>query len=140
MTTRLQEYINGLYQAVEAKADFPAVAERSTLRAFTRDDPAMLVIHPGREVVSPDSPHPMATRIRELLFTAHTSGADRDDASESIFEALQPLVMGFTAPDIVQIEEFGTDEPKYVQGDRDRMAVTKRFRITYQTMADSLAA
>jgi len=140
MTTRLQSYIDTLYAAVEAAPGFPAMVERSTLRAFSRKEPAMLVIHPGKELVLPDSPWPMATRVRELLCTAHTAGADRDDASDAIFEALQPIVMGLAAPSIVQVEEFGTDEPKYVQGDLDRMAVTRRFRITYQTMADSLAA
>lgn len=140
MTTRLQGYIDALYAAVDAAPGFPASTERSTLRAFSRDEPAMLVIHQGKEVVLPDSPWPMATRVRELLCTAHTAGADRDDASEAIFEALQPIVMNLTAVSLVLIEEFGTDEPKYMQGDLDRMAVTKRFRLTYQTMADSLAA
>lgn len=140
MTTRLQSYIDALYSAVETTPGFPAKTERSTLRAFKREEPAMLVIQPGREVVSPDSSWPMSTRIREVLCTAHTAGADRDDASEAIFEALQPIVMNFSAPALVLIEEFGTDEPKYAQADLDRMAVTKRFRITYQTAADSLSA
>ena len=139
MTTLLQTYVDALYQSVDSSPDFPAVTEKSTLRAFRREDPLMLVIHLGKEGVSPDSRWPRATRIRELLCTAHTAGADRDDACEAIFEALQPIVMGFSADGLVMIEEFGTDEPKYVQGDLDRMMVTKRFRITYQTMDDSLA-
>lgn len=139
MTTRLQSYIDALYAAIEADPDFPAETERSTLRAFRRQDAAMLVIHRGREGISPDSALPRVTRVRELLFTAHTAGDGRDEASEAIFAALQPLVMRFSADALVQVEEYGTDEPKYVQGDLDRMAVTKRFRFTYQTMDDSLA-
>jgi len=140
MTTRLQRYVDELYAVVEQVDGFPAAVERSTLRAFRRDEHPMLVIHQGREVISPDSAWPRSTRVRELLCTVHTAGAERDTSSEEVFEALQPIVIGYVADGLVQIEELGTDEPKYLQGDLDRMAVTKRFRLTYQTLDDSLSA
>lgn len=139
MTTLVQRYLDGLYAAIESMPDFPALTERSTLRAFKRDDGPMIVIHLGKEAVL-EGPWPRSNRAREVLCTAHTAGEDREDQSEAVFEALQPIVMGFTADNLVQVEEIGTDEPKYAQADLNRMAVTKRFYFTYQTAADSLSA
>lgn len=137
--TLMQSYINALYAAVDQAPGFPAQTERSTLRAFRREDNCMLVIHLGRETVLDDSPWPRSNRAREVLCTVHTRGDDQGALSEATLEALQPIVMGFSADGLVQVEEIGTDEPKFVQADLDRMAVTKRFVFTYQTMADSLA-
>lgn len=137
MTTLFQGYRDGIVAALRAVPVFPAEVETSTLRAFTRDDDAVLVLHPGKEVVA-DGAWPRAERIRELLCSVHAAGDDREDVAEAVFEALQPIVMRYTAPGIVQIDEFGTDEPRFTSGDQARMLVTKRFRITYQTDADSL--
>lgn len=140
MTTLFQVYRDGILAAIQAAPNFPALVETSTLRAFTRDEPSVLVLHTGKEVVSGEAAWPTSTRIRELLCSAQTAGEAREDFAEAIFEALQPIVMQFSAPGIVQIDEFGTDEPKFTSGDLPRMLMTKRFRITYQTQADSLSA
>ena len=137
MTTLFQTYRDGIKAAVAATAGFPAQVETSTLRAFTRDD-LVLVLHPGKEVIA-DEAWPRVNRVRELLCSVHASGEDREDLAEQVFEALQPIVMGYDADGIVQIEEFGTDEPRYASGDQARMLLTKRFRIVYQTDSDSLS-
>lgn len=137
MTTLFQTYRDSIADALVAQAGFPAEVETSTLRAFTRNE-TVLVLHPGKEVVA-DGAWPRVERIRELLCSVHASGEDREDVAERVFEALQPIVMGFQGPGIVQIDEFGTDEPRFASGDQSRMLVTKRFRITYQTDADSLS-
>lgn len=136
MTTLFQTYRDGIKSALEAAA-VPAEIETSTLRAFTRAE-TVLVLHAGKEVVA-DGAWPRVERIRELLCSVHVAGDNREDLAEAIFEALQPIVMGYSADGIVQIDEFGTDEPRFTSGDQARMLVTKRFRITYQTDAHSLS-
>lgn len=138
MTTAFQTYRDGIKDSIEASAGFPAEVSTSTVRAFTRDEDKVLVLHAGREVIAPDGAWPRVIRIRELLCSVHTAGADRDDYAEAVFEALQPIVMQYAAPGLVKVEEFGTDEPKYLQGDLARMITTKRFRLTYQTEENSL--
>lgn len=136
MTTLFQKYCDGIRTALEAISDFPAEIETSTLRAFTRSE-AALVLHAGKEIVV-DGSWPRVTRVRELLCSVHTAGEAREDEAEAIFEALQPVVMQYEDEGIVQIEEFGTDESRFASADSARMLTTKRFRITYQTDADSL--
>lgn len=138
MTTLFQIYRDSIKSLIESPGNFPAIVETSTVRAFTREDGAVLVLHSGKEVIV-DEAMPRVTRVRELLCSVHTRGEDGEDVAEAIFEALQPIVMGYTEEGIVQIDEFGTDEPKFVPGDLTRALVTKRFRITYQTLSDSLA-
>lgn len=137
MTTLFQLYRDGIRDALLDAADFPAEVETSTLRAFTRDE-VVVVLHAGKEVVVVEA-FPRVTRVRELLCSVHAGGEDREDQAEQVFEALQPIVMGFSSDGIVQIEEFGTDEPRFAGGDQARMLLTKRFRITYQTDSDSLS-
>lgn len=137
MTTLFQTYRDGIRAAISSVPGFPAEVETSTLRAFTRDE-TVLVLHAGKEVVVEES-FPRVTRIRELLCSVHASGADREDDAESVFEALHPIIMRYEAAGIVQIDEFGTDEPRFTAGDQARMLLTKRYRITYQTISDSLS-
>jgi hypothetical protein len=139
MTTRLLTILDGIYAAVEAVPDFPAGLERSTVRAFTREQSPMLVMHLGREVVSSDSPFPMADRMREILCSVHARGEQPDVEAEGVFEALQPLIMRFTAPGVIQIDEASTDEPKFRGADLSAVIITKRFVVTYRTLADSLS-
>ena len=76
---------------------------------------------------------PRVTRVREIHLIVHTCGDDHLQLAEEVFEAAQPIVMGYSGPNMVSIVEFGTDEPKYANGDLRRQVVTKRYRITYQT-------
>ncbi len=139
MTTLLRTYIDALYAEIETIPDFPARIERSTLRAFRREEYPVVVIHRGAEVISDDSPWPIVTRHRHLLVSVHGAGEDAEEDVETVFEILQPVLSRFAAAGLVQIEEAGTDEPKYAQGDLTRMVVTRRWRLTYQTQQDSLS-
>lgn len=136
MTTRVQQYIDGLMTALQSDPDFPAALETSTLRAFRRDDYPVLVIHRGKEAVSESSTYGQYRRIRELCFTVHTAGDDREEDAEKVFASLQPIVMGYSGTDLNMVDEIGTGEPMFAQADRDRMATTKRFAFIYTT-ADS---
>lgn len=139
MTTLVQRYIDELVDVIGKTPGFPAAVETSTLRAFTREDYPVLVVHRGKEAISEQSPYHRYTRIRELLFTVHSAGFEREEEAEAVFDVLQPIVMSFSADGLILVEEVGTSEPMFAQGDRDRMAMTKRFIFTYQTEENSLS-
>jgi len=138
MSTLFLEYVKGLRALLRADGSFPAKVEDSPVRASTRDDRQVICLLPGAEDVQLSAVG-RSTRVRELLFVMHTSGDEHLDLAEQIAAALHPIVMLFDAPGIVQIAEHGTDEPKYVNGDLARQALTKRYRITYQTDEHSLS-
>nr|WP_218940910.1 hypothetical protein [Allopusillimonas soli] len=133
----MQGYIAGLIDAFESGTGFPARIEKSPVRALNREDRQVLSILPGAESVQ-DSPVSMATREREILLVVHTAGDEHLDLAEAVFEAAHPIVMGFTAEGLVSVNEHGTDEPKYANGDLTRQVVTKRYRLIYQTDEHSL--
>jgi len=139
MTTLFAGYLRGITDAMEASATFPAVVERSPVRAATREEARRICVLPGAESVE-GTPLGRATREREILLNVHTAGDDHLELAESVLEAAHPIVMLFRAEGIVSIREFGTDEPKYANGDLSRQVVSKRYRITYQTDEHSLSA
>lgn len=136
--TLFSSYIRGITDALEAAAGFPAVVERSPVRAATRDEARRVCVLPGAESVE-STPLGRATREREILVNVHTSGDDHLDLAEETLAAVHPIVMLFSAEGIVSIREHGTDEPKYANADLRRQVVTKRYRITYQTDEHSLS-
>lgn len=138
MTTALQGYIDALYDSIEALV--PVInTERSPTLAIRREDCPVVVVHRGAEIISDDSPWPMSTRHRQLLVTVHGAGDGAEDDIDAVFAKLQPIFANFVADGVVQLEELGTDEPKYANKDLTRALVTRRWRLTYQTRQDSLS-
>lgn len=138
MTTLAMQYVTGLRAALEAAAGFAATVESSPVRAVARDEPKVISVQLGGESVE-DVNTPRATRVREIHVLVHTAGDDHQEMAEEVFEQAHPIIMQYTGPNVVEVAEFGTDEPKYVNGDLRRQVVNKRYRITYQTYEDSLS-
>lgn len=140
MTSLAQQYVLELRLALEgAPGGFPAAVEASPVRAISREDPMVVSVQLGAESVQELSP-PRVSRVREIHLIVHTCGDDHLELSERVFEAAHPVVMGYGGPNVVSVAEFGTDEPKFANGDLRRQVVTKRYRITYQTDEHSLSA
>lgn len=138
MTTLALRYVNDLRAALEAAPEFLAVVESSPVRAIGREEPMVISVQLGAESV--ESVHmPRATRTREIHVLVHTAGDEHQAMAEQVFEQAHPVIMAYAGPNVVGIAEFGTDEPKYVNGDLRRQVVNKRYRITYQTDEDSLS-
>jgi hypothetical protein len=141
MDSLVKVYVDALYQQLEAVTDFPAALERSTIRAFTRDEKAVLVIARGAEEVLGGAPFPMADRVREIQCVIHTVDDGDDTVSDAVFIALQPVVMrlaGAGLPGLTDVVEHGTDEPRFVKDKPSRKYIAKRFRLFYRSQQDSL--
>lgn len=139
MKTLVQLYVEGLHDALRSAAGFPALVEPSPVRAHTHAQAQVITVQVGAERVT-DSATPRVTRMREIHLLVHTAGDDGLGLSERVFSAAHPVLMHFTGPGLVQVEELRTDEPRYVNGDLLRQAITKRYLFTYQTAEDSLSA
>lgn len=137
MTTLALTYVQELRDALQAPG-FPAAMEPSPVRAISREDAQVVSVQLGAESVE-GSAIPRVTRVREIHLIVHTCGDDHLALAEAVFEAAHPLVMGYGGQNVVAVAEFGTDEPKYANGDLRRQVVTRRYRITYQTDEQSLS-
>lgn len=135
--TFLARLVLGMRDALEASPDFPAAVEPSPVRAMTRQDRKTVCVLPGAEAVDA-MPIGMATRARQIHVVVHTAGDDHLELSEEVFSAAHPVVMSFEMDGLVSVEEVGTDEPKYANGDLTRQVVTRRYRVVYQTDEHSL--
>lgn len=138
MTTLAMLYVKELRAALEAAPGFGAVVESSPVRAVTRDESKVISVQLGGESVESVNT-PRATRVREIHVLVHTAGDTHQEMAEEVFEQAHPIIMRYAGQNIVQVAEFGTDEPKYVNGDLRRQVVNKRYRITYQTDEHSLS-
>lgn len=132
MTTLAMQYVEDLRAALKAAPGFPAEVESSPVRAVAREAPMVISVQLGGESVESLN-SPRVTRVREIHILVHTAGDDHQALAEKVFELAHPVVMAYDGPNVVEVIEFGTDEPKYVNGDLRRQVVNKRYRITYQT-------
>lgn len=138
MKTRVQLYVEGVRAALRATPGFPAEVEDSSVRAHTFIRDRVITVQLGAETVT-EGATPRVNRIRELHIQVHTAGDNGLELPESIFAAAHPIVMNFSGPGLVQIQELRTDEPRYANGDLERQVITKRYLFYYQTAEDSLS-
>ncbi|HBQ90938.1 MAG TPA: hypothetical protein DD803_15995 [Alcaligenes faecalis] len=138
MKTRVQLYVEGVRAALRAEPGFPAKVEDSPVRAHTFVQDRVITVQPGSETVT-EGATPRVNRVREIHLLVHTAGDNGLELSESIFAAVHPIVMNFSAPGLVQVQELRTDEPRYANGDLERQVITKRYLFYYQTADDSLS-
>lgn len=135
--TFLTRLVQGLRDALESSPGFPAIVEPSPVRAMTRKDTQTVCVLPGAEAVDA-MPIGRSTRARQVHVVVHTAGDDHLELSEAVFAAAHPVLMAFEMDNLVSVEEVGTDEPKYANGDLTRQVVTRRYRVVYQTDEHSL--
>lgn len=138
MKTRVQLYVEGVRAALRAAPGLPAEVEDSAVRAHTFIRDKVLTVQLGAETVT-EGATPRVNRVRELHVQVHTAGDNGLELSESIFAAAHPIVMNFSGPGLVQVQELRTDEPRYANGDLERQVITKRYLFYYQTADDSLS-
>lgn len=138
MKTRVQLYVEGVRAALRAASQVPAKVEDSPVRAHTFAQDRVITVLPGSETVT-EGATPRVSRVREIHLLVHTAGDNGLDLSESIFAAAHPIVMNFSGPGLVQVQELRTDEPRYANGDLERQVITKRYLFYYQTADDSLS-
>lgn len=138
MKTLVQVYIDEISALIESVPELRGKVERSPVRAKDRNASPVITLLPGREKVEEAS---VATvnRHRELQVLVHTSGDEHMDVSERTFLIIHPIIMGYSADSLVLVQEIGTDDPRYRDGDLTRQVVTRRYLLTYQTADDSLS-
>lgn len=131
-------YIDALLARIESVPSLQGAVERSPVRAHTRDASPVITILPGREKVE-EASIARVNRHREVQVLVHTSGNEHMDLCEQTFSLIHPLIMTYTADSLTQIQEIGTDDPRYSNGDLTRQVVTRRYLLSYQTADDSLS-
>jgi hypothetical protein len=130
MTIR-QQLLQGLADYLQGQQDFPALVGRSLARAFGADEGTQLVVHRGGE--SPDLDiDGDGQRYCDALISVVTRSDEAEVDADAVMDIAHPLVMGFTDPRLVLIEEIKVDEPKYASADYRVCVITTHYRFSYQ--------
>jgi hypothetical protein len=141
MTTIREGFVSSIMNALNSDAQLQSdgvVVERSIYEAVGSEQPKVVVVSRGRDVVLA-STIGRTTRQCDLLVSAVVRDPAPDRAADVIFERSHPIVMAFDGPDVVGIEEVGTDDPENADIDGGVGIVTMRYTIQYQTSPQSLA-
>jgi hypothetical protein len=138
MTLR-ESYIQGLIDMLAALPGFPAGVHRSMSVAFRRDESPALVVHRGAEELE-NSLGDDTDRHCEILVSVVSRGDAPDRDADEVMEMAHPVIMQFTAPGVVQMEEIGTNAPVFANADGQACMVTTRYKVHYCTDRLSLSA
>ena len=126
-----QQLLQGLAEFLAQQPGFPATVGRSLARAFGADEGSQLVVHRGSE--SPDlDVDGDGQRYCDVLISVVGRSDDAEVEADAVMEVAHPLVMGYSDPRIVQIEEIKVDEPKYASADYKLCVITTQYRFSYQ--------
>lgn len=138
MTLR-ESYIQGLIAMLEVVPWIPAGVHRSMSVAFSREESPALIVHRGAEDIE-NSLGDDTERYCEILFSVVSRGDAPDQEADEVMEFAHPMIMQFSAPGIVLVEEIGTNAPVFASADGSACMVTTRYKIHYSTDRLSLSA
>lgn len=143
MTTKREQLVEAVYQALKASPALQAlgvVFSRSIFAALDmREKKRVLVVHHGKERTGEESSAQIDRRAT-LIVTIVTRDPNPDSLSEEALALAQPVVMTFSHPDLIDIDELGTDEPSYDHLGSVVSARAIHFSLFYRTSRDSLSA
>jgi hypothetical protein len=139
MTTARESYIQGLIAVLEASPWFPAGVSRSVTVAFRREESPVLIVHRGAEEIE-NSLGDDTERHCEILASVVSRAEAPDQEADEVMEVAHPIIMQYSAPGIVLIEEVGTNAPVFAGADGGACLVTTRYKIHYCTDRLSLSA
>ena len=140
MTTKREMYMRDLVALVEADVELQAqgvIVERSIFDAISREEGRVLVISRGRDVMVDDNIG-RVTRRCELLLTAVIRASAPDGAADEIFERTHPMVMSFSADDLLGVVEVESDEPRTASSEGGVGVLTMKYTLEYQTATKAL--
>lgn len=137
MTLR-ETFIQALMARFTAAPGFPAAVERSIVKAFDREDGAVIVVHRGGEQDPDNSRLGVIDRVCEILVSVVARGDAPDQLADDVLEVAHPLVMTYAAAGIIDLWEGPTDTPKFSDTNGTAGLITVHYFIKYRTSPTSL--
>ncbi|KAI3597710.1 hypothetical protein D8I24_6526 [Cupriavidus necator H850] len=144
MTTTLREsYAEQMRAALEAVPALQALGMRFSRSIFEalemRATKYVLVLHHGADAPGHETTGAV-DRHSELLVTLVVRDTDPDPLSEAALAIVHPVVMAFTAAQLIDVSELSTDAPAYDHTGGMRSARTVHYDLFYRTQRGSLSA
>lgn len=138
MTLR-ETYIQGLIAALTGTVGLGAEVGRSIVVAFARPRGSVLVVHRGGEELE-NTLGDDTERHCEILVSVITRSDVPDQVADQVMEIAHPVIMGYQAAGMIQMQEMGTNAPVFANTDGQACMLTSRYRIQYSTDRLSLSA
>lgn len=139
MTSR-ETIIQNLLALFRDMPDFPAKVERSLIRAYTREESPVLVIHRGTETADYGM-YGVVDRTCEIMVSILIRGQNPEQEADEIMEIVHPAMMAYTVDptvEILDVSEGMTEAPVFAREDRSAVMLTTRYQIKYRTQPNTL--
>lgn len=111
--------------------------ERSLVKAYDAEETPVVVVHRGDETVS-NRMLGAVDRTMDLRITVICRGDNPEVAADNLMGIIHPVLMTASIPDIIEIAETGSDEPKYAERPSDGCFVQSHYSVLYRTFQNSL--
>ncbi|MFS8973861.1 hypothetical protein PO002_05005 [Cupriavidus necator] len=142
-TTLRESYAGQLRALLEAEPALQALGVQFSRSVFEALDMRAiryaLVLHHGADAPGHETTGAV-DRHSELLLTLMVRDTDPEPLAEAVLAIVHPLVMGFTAEQLIDVSELATDAPAYDHTGGMRLARTVHYDLFYRTQRSSLSA
>lgn len=138
--TKRETLIQNLLAMFRAMPAFPAKVERSLIRAYTREESPVLVIHRGTETANYET-YGVVDRTCEIMVSILIHSQNPEQDADEIMEIVHPAMMGYTNDPNVQIldvTEGMAETPVFAREDRSAVMLTTRYQFKYRTQPNTL--
>ena len=135
MTTR-ETLIAGLLSELADVEGMP-MTERSLSSGYAREEGNVIIVHRGGE--DPDySQICVVDRTCEILVTVLGRGSVPEVEVDGVLALVHPVVMAYSASNLMQVDEVRTGAPRYADEDLSSCAVTVTYTFKYRTQPNTL--
>jgi hypothetical protein len=136
-TTKRESILEAIKSMIIDIVSPDVIVTRSVSAAYDVDENDVIVVHRGAD--DPIENFQFVTdRVLEVLVSVVTRSDVPESRADQYFQLIQQFIMDFNDPDIADITEGRSEEPKYAGADGRVAMVTMRFRFQYRTNANSL--
>ena len=134
--TKREEIMSAIISLLRATDGIDHV-ERSLLKAYDMEETPVIVVHRGDETVN-DKMIGVVDRKMDLRITVICRGENPEVAVDNLLAIAHPVLMTASIPDVMEMSESGSDEPKYADRPTDGCFVQSHYSVLYRTYRNTL--
>lgn len=134
--TKREEIIRAIITLLRSKEGIEHV-ERSLVKAYDTEETPVVVVHRGAETVGNELIGAI-DRTMDLRITVICRGDDPEVAADNLMGIVHPVLMTASLPDVMEISETGSDEPKYADRPTAGCFVQSHYSVRYRTQPNTL--
>ena len=134
--TKREEIMKAIISLLKATEGIDHV-ERSLVKAYDMDETPVVVVHRGAETIN-NQLIGVVNRTMDLRITVICRGDNPEVAADDLMGIVHPVLMSASLPDVMDLSEDGSDEPKYADRPTAGCFVQSHYSVLYRTAGNTL--